>query len=117
MQTHAHRGTSMLAHRIVRDPKAKADRVCRVGDAEHEGVSDRLYVLSPDPRQSRVHRTGEGGDELHRGLVTVSLRQGGEAGDVGEQEGGCCIGHELYLPQPRPEREAGKRHQAGQRTP
>ena len=40
----------MLAHRIVGDPKAKLDRLRRVGDAEHDGVSDRLYVLSRDPR-------------------------------------------------------------------
>jgi len=88
----------MLAHRIVGDPKAKLDRLRGVGDAEHYGVSDRLDVLSRDPRESRVHGTGEGSDQLQRGLVTVSLRQGGEACDVCKQERCCRVSHEMYLP-------------------
>jgi len=98
MEAHAHRGASVLAHRIVCDPKTEPDRLRRVGNAEHYGVTDRLYVLSPDLGQPRLHRTGEGADQLQRGLVTVSLRQRGEAGDVCKQEGRRGIGHAMYLP-------------------
>src|SRR6478735_3082911 len=87
----------MVRHRIVCDPKSEPDGSCRLGNAEHDGVSDRLYALSRDLGQLRIHCTAEVADELDRGLVTVGLRQGGEAGDVRKQEGRRRISHELYL--------------------
>jgi hypothetical protein len=87
----ANRWRLVAAHRIARDPQAKADGVGGVGHSEHERVADRLYILAVDAWEFRLNRIRELLDQLHRMLIAMRLRERRKAGDVGEQEGGFGV--------------------------
>jgi hypothetical protein len=81
----------MAAHRIARDPQAEANRIGRVGHPEHQRISDRLDVLAADAWKLRLNGSGELLHELDRLLVSMRLRERGEARDVREQESGLGV--------------------------
>ena len=58
-----------------------------VWDAQHEGIADGLHV-SGVVGEVGSDRVAEVRDEHCCVLVAVRLGQGGEAGDIGEDEGG-----------------------------
>jgi hypothetical protein len=61
--------------------------LARVRDAQHEGIADGLHA-SGAGRQLGFDRLAEVRHEGCRLLVPVRLRQGGEAGDIREDESG-----------------------------
>ena len=77
------------------DVQPGPDCVSGLGGAQHEGVADGLHVRPAEREKLRVDRGAEVGNELGGFVVTVGFGQGGEAGDVGEQErrhvGGCHL--------------------------
>jgi hypothetical protein len=77
---------------VVGDVQTKPDRLCRLGDAQQQGIPDRLDLGGAVGAQFGPHRGAEVGDQPRRLLVPVGLGQGGETGDVGEQEGRRCRG-------------------------
>lgn len=86
-------GAAMAAEDIVRDRQPEEHCVLRIGDAEHQGVADRLDLRRPKQSKLRVYRGGEIRHEAGRLFVAVGFGEGGEAGDVREDERrGCRLG-------------------------
>ena len=86
MQADADRRSSMAGHQVMDDVQPEPDGVSGLGDAQHEGIADGLHVRPAERRKLRVDRRAEVGDERGGFVVAVGFGQGGEAGDVGEQE-------------------------------
>ena len=80
----------MAAHRLARDPETEANRIGRFGYSEHQRIADRLDVLAADAWKLRLNGSGELLHELHGLLVSMRLRERGEARNVREQE--SCLG-------------------------
>ena len=71
----------------MRYVQAEKDGLTRIRDAQHDRVADGLHVNCVR-RQFTPDRFAEIRDQGGRFLVPVGLGQRGEAGNVGEQEGG-----------------------------
>jgi hypothetical protein len=85
--------SSVLRDHVVGDPKRDEHCVGRLGDSEHQGIADRLDVLTSNGRQLRLHCVRELFDQHHGLLITVRLGQGGEAREVREDECAGAVRH------------------------
>jgi hypothetical protein len=89
----AHAWGAVAGEDIVGDPQPEKHGVLRIGDAEHEGVTDRLDLRPPKRWKLGGYRVAKIGHEVRRLFVAVGFREGGEAGDVREDEcRGCRLG-------------------------
>ena len=86
---------SRIASCVIAD--SEPDRLRRFGNAEHDGVSDRLYAHSGDLEQSRIHCTAKGADELERGLVTWASVEAVKPAMSANRKRCRRIGHELSI--------------------
>jgi hypothetical protein len=96
VEADSNRRRSVLEHQVIGDPKAEDNPVPRIRNPQHEGVPDRLDVLSMHGVQFSFHGIREGRDESERRLVSMRFRESGEAGDVGEGESGGCVAHRIW---------------------
>jgi hypothetical protein len=93
MHADAHAWGAMAGEDIVRDSQPEKHGVLRIVDAKHESVTDRLDLRPPKRWKLGCYGVAEVGHEARRLFVAVGFREGGEAGDVCEDEcRGCWLG-------------------------
>jgi hypothetical protein len=96
MEADANGRRFVVDHQVIGNPKAEDDRVARIRNPQHERIPDGLDVLPLHGVQLSFHRFRELRDESERRLISVRLRERGEAGDVGEGEGGGWVAHRIW---------------------
>ena len=71
---------------LLDDADAELDGHLRVGGLDQQGIADRLHLLAHVLRKQTAHLVAEVGGDVGGVLVAVHLGQGGEPGEVGEEE-------------------------------
>jgi putative membrane protein len=71
---------------ILDQREAQANRIRGLWDPDHHGVADRLHLFGVERGQQLAHGAAEARDQVGSPLVPVSLGEGHEAGEIGEQK-------------------------------